>query len=108
MHLLAFLILVLYTSFRSLFLKLSRSLKALGPHQIFLRVQLSATFLCSSDTVMSSKKATHYIQEGGVFIELTHNHLEISAIMDRVRSPKAGAMVLFAGEERSVVAPRIR
>ena len=33
----------------------------------------------------------------GVRVELTHNPLDILQITDDVRSPKAGATVLFAG-----------
>lgn len=29
---------------------------------------------------------------------LTHDHLDAKSMMDRVRSPKAGAIVLFAGD----------
>ncbi|PBP22966.1 Molybdenum cofactor synthesis protein 2B [Diplocarpon rosae] len=39
-------------------------------------------------------------QEDGCFVALTHDHLDAKAIMDRVRSPKAGAIVLFAGTTR--------
>lgn len=35
--------------------------------------------------------------EGQCYVALTHDHLDAKAIMDRVRSPKAGAIVLFAG-----------
>ena len=34
---------------------------------------------------------------GNCYVALTQAHLNIPAIMDRVRSPKAGAIVLFAG-----------
>lgn len=33
-----------------------------------------------------------------IFVSLTHDPLSITALVDRVRSPKAGAIVLFAGE----------
>ena len=32
------------------------------------------------------------------YVALTHDHLNAQAIMDRVRSPSAGAIVLFAGK----------
>ena len=35
--------------------------------------------------------------EDGCYVALTHDHLDAKAMMDRVRSPKAGAIVLFAG-----------
>jgi molybdopterin synthase catalytic subunit len=36
-------------------------------------------------------------EEDGVFVALTHDPLDAVAIMNKVRSPKAGAIVLFAG-----------
>ncbi|UZP37503.1 hypothetical protein NXS19_005319 [Fusarium pseudograminearum] len=38
--------------------------------------------------------------EQDCYVALTHNHLNAQAIMDRVRSPSAGAIVLFAGTTR--------
>lgn len=38
------------------------------------------------------------ISENGCYVALTHRHLQVQEIMDRVRSPEAGAIVLFAGE----------
>ncbi|KAH8662218.1 molybdenum cofactor synthesis protein 2B [Xylariales sp. PMI_506] len=40
------------------------------------------------------------LQEGGCYVSLTEDHLSVSAIMDKVRSPQAGAIVLFAGTTR--------
>ncbi|KAJ9618262.1 Molybdopterin synthase catalytic subunit [Taxawa tesnikishii (nom. ined.)] len=40
------------------------------------------------------------VEEEGVFVALTHDVLDAVAIMNRVRSPKAGAIVLFAGTTR--------
>ncbi|KAI0522300.1 Molybdopterin biosynthesis MoaE [Xylaria bambusicola] len=40
------------------------------------------------------------ISEEGCFVALTHEHLQVQDIMDRVRSPQAGAIVLFAGTTR--------
>ncbi len=37
------------------------------------------------------------LQDGGCYVALTHTVLDAKSIMDRVRSPKAGAIVLFAG-----------
>ena len=37
------------------------------------------------------------VSEGSCYVALTHEVLDAKAIMDRVRSPKAGAIVLFAG-----------
>lgn len=40
----------------------------------------------------------HELQEDGSYVALTHDHLNAQSMMDRVRSPQAGAIVLFAGE----------
>lgn len=37
------------------------------------------------------------VQEEECYVALTHDHLNVQSIMDRVRSPQAGAIVLFAG-----------
>lgn len=39
------------------------------------------------------------LQEEDCYVALTHDHLDAKTTMDRVRSPKAGAIVLFAGNE---------
>ena len=36
-------------------------------------------------------------KEEGIYIELTHATLDALSLMNFVRSPKAGAIVLFAG-----------
>ncbi|KAJ2975496.1 hypothetical protein NUW58_g8336 [Xylaria curta] len=36
----------------------------------------------------------------GCYVALTHDHLQVQDIMHRVRSPQAGAIVLFAGTTR--------
>ncbi|KAH8169809.1 moaE protein [Sarocladium implicatum] len=40
------------------------------------------------------------ISEDGCFVGLTHDHLNVQQSMDKVRSPEAGAIVLFAGTTR--------
>ncbi|KAL7621265.1 hypothetical protein AAE478_008582 [Parahypoxylon ruwenzoriense] len=40
------------------------------------------------------------LEEGGCYVGLTHNHLSLNSIMDKVRSPRAGAIVMFAGTTR--------
>ncbi|KAM0202369.1 hypothetical protein ACHAPQ_007381 [Fusarium lateritium] len=40
------------------------------------------------------------LSELDCYVALTHNHLNAQDIMDRVRSPSAGAIVLFAGTTR--------
>jgi molybdopterin synthase catalytic subunit len=38
-----------------------------------------------------------HLSEGPCYVALTHDHLNAQEVMDRVRSPAAGAIVLFAG-----------
>jgi hypothetical protein len=38
------------------------------------------------------------LSEENCYVALTHDHLDAKSMMDRVRSPKAGAIVLFAGD----------
>ena len=38
------------------------------------------------------------IKEDGISVALTHGLLDARAVMNEVRSPKAGAIVLFAGQ----------
>ncbi|OAA67619.1 Molybdopterin biosynthesis MoaE [Cordyceps fumosorosea ARSEF 2679] len=40
------------------------------------------------------------LSEEGCHVALTHSHLDPSAVMNLVRSPSAGAIVLFAGTTR--------
>ncbi|KAF5645754.1 molybdopterin synthase catalytic subunit [Fusarium tjaetaba] len=40
------------------------------------------------------------LSEQDCYVALTHDHLNAQAIMDQVRSPSAGAIVLFAGTTR--------
>jgi hypothetical protein len=40
---------------------------------------------------------TNEVVEESRYVALTHDALDSKPIMDRVRSPKAGAIVLFAG-----------
>ncbi|KAI2632765.1 Molybdopterin biosynthesis MoaE [Xylaria nigripes] len=40
------------------------------------------------------------IGENGCYVALTDEHLNVQEIMDRVRSPEAGAIVMFAGTTR--------
>jgi molybdopterin synthase catalytic subunit len=38
------------------------------------------------------------LEESDCYVALTHDNLNTQLMMDRVRSPKAGAIVLFAGD----------
>ncbi|KAK0111268.1 Molybdopterin synthase catalytic subunit [Cadophora gregata] len=40
------------------------------------------------------------LEENGCYVALTDDSLDAKSMMDRVRSPKAGAIVLFAGTTR--------
>lgn len=38
------------------------------------------------------------LQEDTCYVAVAHDDIDAKAAMDRVRSPKAGAIVLFAGD----------
>jgi molybdopterin synthase catalytic subunit len=38
------------------------------------------------------------LQEGNCYVALTHDQLDSTSMINRVRSPKAGAILLFAGK----------
>ncbi|KAL8413889.1 hypothetical protein RB594_005214 [Gaeumannomyces avenae] len=42
----------------------------------------------------------HEAQEDMCYVALTSDHLDVQAVMDRVRSPEAGAIVVFVGTTR--------
>jgi molybdopterin synthase catalytic subunit len=42
------------------------------------------------------------LTDDGCYIALTHEHLDYKDVVDRVRSPKAGAIVIFAGIQRAL------
>lgn len=39
------------------------------------------------------------LSEDNCYVALTHEYLDAKVMMDKVRSPKAGAIVLFAGND---------
>lgn len=41
--------------------------------------------------------------EDGCYVALTHDHLNVQDVMNRVRSPAAGAIVLFAGKSPTLL-----
>lgn len=43
------------------------------------------------------------LSDQGCHVALTRDHLNAQDIMDRVRSPQAGAVILFAGEPSGTV-----
>ncbi|KAI1374890.1 Molybdopterin biosynthesis MoaE [Hypoxylon crocopeplum] len=45
-------------------------------------------------------RETSEIKEDGCYVGLTHDHLNLNDVMDKVRSPQAGALVMFAGTTR--------
>ena len=44
----------------------------------------------------------HCLQEENIYVEITHNTLDITPFVNKVRSPQAGAIVLFAGMEHLI------
>lgn len=57
-------------------------------------------------TAMATNPSTAARQEPGLYIALTHDPLDPTRLIDRVRSPEAGAIVLFAGTTRNSFADR--
>ncbi|PTB67908.1 Molybdopterin biosynthesis MoaE [Trichoderma citrinoviride] len=53
-----------------------------------------------TDTQDDDTNAIWHLSEQGCYAALTHDHLDIQQAIDRVRSPAAGAIVLFAGTTR--------
>ncbi|KAI2617052.1 Molybdopterin biosynthesis MoaE [Hypoxylon sp. NC1633] len=43
---------------------------------------------------------TMEIKKDDCYVGLTHDHLNLNLVVDRVRSPRAGAIVMFAGTTR--------
>ncbi|KAI9700916.1 MAG: Molybdopterin synthase catalytic subunit [Bogoriella megaspora] len=48
----------------------------------------------------ASARAGMVWQQDNIHVELTYEHLDVVASMDKVRSPQAGAIVMFAGTTR--------
>jgi molybdopterin synthase catalytic subunit len=44
-----------------------------------------------------SKSSPTKIEDANIHVEITYNHLDTTSIISKVKSPKAGAIVLFAG-----------
>lgn len=57
--------------------------------------------MASQDTPSHSMEnsTSSFNEEDDVYVELTHNILDALSIMNQVRSPQAGAIVLFAGTD---------
>ncbi|KAI4247317.1 MAG: hypothetical protein LQ352_006185 [Teloschistes flavicans] len=49
---------------------------------------------------MPESPNSHYIEDERILVELTHSPLDVSEAVSSVKSPKAGAIVLFAGTTR--------
>jgi hypothetical protein len=66
-----------------------------------LRVALERYFhhtisvICIKNFIFTMTKE---LQDNECYVALTHEHLDTKSMMDRVRSPKAGAIVIFAGK----------
>ena len=52
------------------------------------------------------ENARQCLQDKDVSVSLTHDSLDIISVIDKVRSPKAGAIVLFAGTFRLSISIR--
>lgn len=48
--------------------------------------------------MQDADSTTQQVEGDGTFVAITHDELDAKSVMDRVRSPKCGAIVLFAGE----------
>lgn len=44
-------------------------------------------------------QGVHDLNEQDCWVGLTHSHLDVQTVMDKVRNPQAGAIVLFAGKQ---------
>jgi hypothetical protein len=42
------------------------------------------------------------LAEQDIYVSLTYDELNAKSVMDRVKSPKAGAVVLFAGKSSTI------
>lgn len=56
--------------------------------------------MTSEEDATSTEDKKTYIEEGPVSVSLTSSPLDITSTMSKVRSPKAGAIVMFAGTTR--------
>ncbi|KAL9099407.1 MAG: hypothetical protein Q9163_005092 [Psora crenata] len=52
--------------------------------------------------MVAEANGAEYIEDEGISVSLTHKPLDVSAVLASVKSPKAGATVLFAGLVSSV------
>ncbi|KAI1079612.1 Molybdopterin biosynthesis MoaE [Whalleya microplaca] len=62
-------------------------------------VPVNLRSLTSSHAKNMDSQATE-TNEDGCYVGLTHDYLNVQNVMDRVRSPQAGAIVMFAGTTR--------
>jgi molybdopterin synthase catalytic subunit len=46
---------------------------------------------------MAEESKPNFLEEENIHVELTHDNLDVISIISKVKSPKAGAIVLFAG-----------
>ena len=51
---------------------------------------------------------TYSLEQPNIYVELTHKALDIKHSMDRVKSPQAGAIVLFAGTKSKVISTTLK
>jgi hypothetical protein len=60
-------------------------------------LNVSASFSINFRGKFSEIAMSKELSEANCYVALTHDHLDATVMMDKVRSPKAGAIVLFAG-----------
>jgi molybdopterin synthase catalytic subunit len=47
---------------------------------------------------MAQQDTPAFVEEEGIHVGITHEYLDVMTSMNKVKSPKAGAIVLFAGK----------
>lgn len=52
---------------------------------------------------MSENPHSRYIEDERILVSLTHSPLDVSEVVSSVKSPKAGAVVLFAGTIKTML-----
>lgn len=75
------------------------SMRALLDYRIILVFIAQAALISfyRSSTILNLDTMASKMEDDGCFVALTHDTLDAKAMMDKVRSPTAGAIVLFAG-----------
>jgi len=56
---------------------------------------------CAKGSIPLANRRPSSMEDDRIFVSLTENTLNPSQVMDLIRSPEAGAIVLFAGTTRN-------